>query len=179
MEAVLDLDAQCWLDQCRRALTESSRFKACFNSRDSWEWYQRNTVHLWHVGFGLFPPRHTRQLLRRLYCISVCFHAPISEEVSLVIHVMPGVGIDHCTTPSAASSSDFFSVLQAECRATVLSRQVETDYLNVSSPISAACTEQLRSLLHLCRRLEGSLPEYCADHPGEYSLSNLKSSRKK
>lgn len=31
---------RCWFDQCRRALTESSWFKVCFKSQDSWEWYQ-------------------------------------------------------------------------------------------------------------------------------------------
>lgn len=34
--------AQCLFDQCRRALTESSCFKACFKSQDSWEWYRHS-----------------------------------------------------------------------------------------------------------------------------------------
>lgn len=39
--------AQCWFDQCRRALTDSvltdsSRFKAWFKSQDSWERHRRS-----------------------------------------------------------------------------------------------------------------------------------------
>lgn len=56
--------AQCLFDQCRRALTESSWFKAYFKSQDSWEWYKhsifflfvtcRQMLQLWHPKFRLF-----------------------------------------------------------------------------------------------------------------------------
>lgn len=49
-------------------------------------------------------------------------------------------------------------------------RHGTTDCVHVWSLITAAGPEQLRALLHLRRRPEGSLPEYCADHPGEWEL---------
>lgn len=119
-EEVLDRDAQCWSDQCRGAPTQRS----CFNSSAAQSgWRSR----LWRVGsFGSFRRRLTLAKFC-VGCVSVYFRALISEEASLVIRLTPGVGIDGRTTSSAASSGDFFSGLQAECQATVLSRQVETD----------------------------------------------------
>lgn len=54
----------------------------------------------------------------------------------------------------------------------MLSRQDISHYLNVLSATPTAGAEQLCPLLHLRRGLEGSLPEHCADHPGESNFSS-------
>lgn len=83
-KAVLDSDAQCWLDQWRRALTESSCFKACFYSlwvdtAGNWSgclsllaW----CYGFWHIRFRLLPLLHTLQLLRQLWRMRV-FSSPL------------------------------------------------------------------------------------------------------
>lgn len=127
-------------------------------------------LQFWHLKFRLFQLLQTFQLLHGIYfCVFSLSH--LRGGVSCHPCEL-GLGINHRKTPSAASPVTSFGTQrkQAECRATVLSRQDTTEYMNVWSLISAAGTEQLCPLLHLCGRPEGSLPEYCADHPGEYSF---------
>lgn len=164
--------ARCWLGQRRRALTESSCFKACFNSSAC----TAQSDCLSHVGWhsSCDTPGSGYQLLHTLQLFAsalvLCVFT-LSSQRSCHLSSMwgSGVGINHSKTPSAACP---VRSAGTECWVTVLSRQ---DAIWLSQCfVSAAGPEQLCSLLHLRCWPEGPLPEYCADHPGEYSSYHLK-----
>lgn len=120
MEAVVDPDTQCWSHQSRRALTESV-FSLLGLSRaipvqrsQAVVTRSPTSVRFDTFGFGCFNYLHAFQLLC-VKSLTACFRPRISEEASVVTHVRPAVGINHCRTLSAAES-----------RAAVLSRQDET-----------------------------------------------------
>lgn len=119
----------------------------------------------WHIWFRLLPLLHTLQLLRQLWRLRV-LSCPLRGA---------GVTCRPCEELegiNAARRQQLLLPLHAEH-----TRKGTTDSVHVFSPITAAGPEQLRALLHLRGGPEGSLPEYCADHPGEWSFF-VKSSQK-
>lgn len=147
------------------------KLRACFNSQDSPACTAQSDC-LSHVGCDTRGSGYQLLHTLRLFCVgSPSAHFPLSSQRSCHLSSMWGsrVGINHRKTPSAASP---VSSAGAERWVTVLSRQ-DTIWLPQCF-VSAADPEQLCSLLHLRCRPKGPLPEYCADHPGEYSSYHLK-----